>query len=699
MSSSENIRDIFFQECEEQLAELERGLIAFENGGADKETVDSVFRAVHSIKGGAGAFHFSDLVRFAHGFETVLDDIRSDRLQVDAACARTLLRAADILGDLVRGAQSGLPGDAEKIEAALRELEGLHSGGDETAAPSEFDDLAFTPITFDFDAASAGGATYNIDFAPNARMYALGNEPAPLLNELRRLGDATVALDYSAVPLLDELDPAQSYLRWSAELQTQSTEDDIRDIFEFVSGDCTLAITKRAAPAENGAPDTVSDVVSLLAALEKDLGEPARAPVAERSAPLPAAQPETALVAQKAPASANVSTIRIETLRLDRLVDFIGELVINQAMLAQWISQSGLVAGSPIANGLDELERLTREIQDSAMAIRAQPIGPVFQRMGRVVREVAQATGKSARLVCEGEATEIDKTVIERIAEPLTHMVRNAIDHGLETPEARRAIGKSETGVITLSARHRSGRIIIEISDDGAGVRREKVLSRAIEKGLVAPDARLSDAEIDNLLFLPGFSTAAAVTDISGRGVGMDVVRKSIGALGGRISIASEPGKGSLFTLSLPLTLAVLDGMIVKVADQTLVLPITAIVETFQARPEILRPLGAHSYVVAVREAVTPLTDIGVALGLRHRIVDPVGGVVILVESEGGGRRALLADSIVEQRQIVVKSIENNYGAIRGIAAATILGDGRVALILDVDALIEAREPDFSNAA
>jgi len=350
--------------------------------------------------------------------------------------------------------------------------------------------------------------------------------------------------------------------------------------------------------------------------------------------------------------------------------------------------EAGVARSSSVAMGLDELEQLTREIQDSVMAIRAQPVKSVFQRMPRLVREIAAATGKEVRLVTDGENTEVDKTVIERLTDPITHMLRNAIDHGLESPEERAAAGKPLEGVVKLSAAHRSGRVIIEVSDDGKGINRDRVREKAIEKGLITADAQLSEEDIDNLIFLPGFSTASALSELSGRGVGMDVVKKSIQALGGRISITSAPGKGSIFTLSLPLTLAVLDGMVVKAGDQTLVVPLSNIVETLQPKAHEVRRLGARGSVLFVRGTYVPMINVTEQLGWTAGASDPTKGVVILVEGEGGSRSALLVDEIQGQRQVVIKSLEQNYQRVEGIAAATILGDGRVALILDTDAVI-----------
>jgi two-component system, chemotaxis family, sensor kinase CheA len=376
------------------------------------------------------------------------------------------------------------------------------------------------------------------------------------------------------------------------------------------------------------------------------------------------------------------------------LINFVGELVITQAMLSQRVLEAGLARTSEVASGLDELEQLIREIKDSVMAIRAQAVRSVFQRMPRLVREVAAMTGKSVRLVTEGESTEVDKTVIEHLADPLTHMIRNAIDHGLESPEKRRAAGKPEEGVVRLSAMHRSGRIVIEVADDGAGIDRTRVKALAASKRLIAADAPLSDEEIDNLIFLPGFSTAFAVSDISGRGVGMDVVRRSIQALGGRISIHSRPGHGSTFVMSLPLTLAVLDGMVVTVAGETLVVPLTAIIETLQPKPGSVHKIGGNAKVIAIRDQFIPLIDVGCELAYRAQFADPSTSLVLLVESGNRVRGALLVDAVLGQRQVVIKSLEANYQHVQGVAGATILGDGRVAFILDIDAVVSHARDD-----
>ena len=700
MDPLEAIKDTFFQECEEQLAELESGLLAMEDGAADSETINAVFRAVHSIKGGAGAFGLDALIRFAHVFETALDEMRSGRLDPRPDVLKIMLRAADVLADLVRAARGDEPADETRSSALCEELRALGpegADGDE-GGEEDWGDMVFTPVAFapmDLPGATATPA-WRIRFKPRADLYAKGNETALLLRELRRLGTAEVEIDTQDLPPLGELDADASYLAWTVLLTTESGEADIREVFEFVDGDCELSIETMDAPAleEPSAPfvapelDIAALIAKAQASVETSAAPPAEAVQASTVVPLRKSEPPPPAAAPAPAGPGAGATIRVDLERVDRLIDLVGELVINQAMLSQRVMEAGLARASGVAMGLDELEQLTREIQDSVMAIRAQPVKSVFQRMPRLAREVAAMTGKPVRLVTEGEGTEVDKTVIERLADPLTHMIRNAIDHGLESPEARAAAGKPAEGVVRLSAAHRSGRIVIEVADDGGGINRPRVKAIAVERGLIAPETPLTDEEIDNLIFMPGFSTASEVSDISGRGVGMDVVRRSIQALGGRISISSRPGQGSTFTMSLPLTLAVLDGMVVSVEGQTLVAPLTAIVETLQPKANDVYSLGGDARVIAIRESYVPLIDVGMALGYRCEPLPAANGVALLIEGEGGARAALLVDAIQGQRQVVIKSLEANYRQVPGVAAATILGDGRVALILDIDTIV-----------
>jgi two-component system, chemotaxis family, sensor kinase CheA len=686
------IREVFFQECEEQLGELENGLLRMEAGTKDAETVNAVFRAVHSIKGGAGIFALDGLVRFAHVFETSLDAIRSGQLNTEPNVMGLLLRAADALMDLVRAARKGETMAETRTQGLVAEFNALAAGG--RAAPAG--GLApSAPLPAPASAAAPPEAPkrcWIVRLTPNASLYLKANEVALLLRELLRLGEAEVEIDTSLLPSLAELDPEGAYLSWSVTLTTDRDADAIREIFEFVEDDCELEIFERPEFSFFGMDDPAPEVPAADP-------QPAAQPVAIGTKEPPGAQeaevgalihPVDVMAAQAEISSTVSTTIRVDLDRVDRMIDLVGELVITEAMLNQRVLEAGLARTSAVAMALQELEALTREIQDSVMAIRAQPVRSVFQRMPRLVRELAIQTGKQVRLIMEGEGTEVDKTVVERISDPLTHMIRNAIDHGLEPPETRLAAGKPAEGLVRLTALHRSGRIVIEVADDGAGINRARVRAKAIERGLIGANAQLTDDEIDNLIFLPGFSTAAKISDISGRGVGMDVVRRSVQAMGGRISIVSRPGEGSTFTLSLPLTLAVLDGMVIKTSGQTLIVPLGAVLETLRPNATDIYPLDSRNSVLALRGGYVPIVDVAEVLEFGQRRREPDQSVALLVESEGGSRAILLVDEIQGQRQVVIKSIEANYRAVHGIAAATVMGDGHVALILDVDAIVSA---------
>jgi two-component system chemotaxis sensor kinase CheA len=674
------IREVFFQECEEQLGELESGLLRMEGGKKDAETVNAVFRAVHSIKGGAGIFALDGLVRFAHVFETSLDAIRSGKMQAEPHVMALLLRAADVLMDLVRAARKGEAVAETRTQDLVAEFSALAADGGAKPAAAKAAPPPAPPVP------QVRKRTWIIRLTPKTALYAKANETALLLRELLRLGEAEVEIDTSQLPTLADLDPEGAYLTWTVTLTTDRDASAVREVFEFVEDDCELEVFER--PDFNffgmDAPEPQAEAIEAVPATVKAEEVHVQHDVETAASP----HPVDVMAAQAEVSSSVSATIRVDLDRVDRMIDLVGELVITEAMLNQRVLEAGLARTSAVAMALEELEALTREIQDSVMAIRAQPVRSVFQRMPRLVRELAIQTSKQVRLIMEGEGTEVDKTVIERISDPLTHMIRNAIDHGLESPAARLAAGKPAEGLVRLTALHRSGRIVIEVADDGAGINRPVVRAKAIERGLVGPDAQLTDDEIDNLIFLPGFSTAATISDISGRGVGMDVVRRSVQAMGGRISIASRPGQGSTFTLSLPLTLAVLDGMVVKTSEQTLIIPLGAVLETLRPNTADIYPLDNRSSVLALRGGYVPIVDVAEVLEFGQRSSVPDQSVALLVESEGGSRAILLVDEIQGQRQVVIKSIEANYRAVYGIAAATVMGDGHVALILDVDAIV-----------
>ncbi len=720
----------FFQECEDQLEVVETGLSDLDSGDSDDETINAIFRAVHSVKGGAGAFALDDLVEFAHKFETRLDHIRSGKLELERDLINLFLRCSDMLADLIAAANGGDEVDKDAVEALCEEL-----GGDEPEEEEEIPE--FTPQIMDLGLGLAPidltptKKTFRVTFKPIGEFYSRGNEATLLIRALAELGPCKTQCDISEVPDLKDLDIEENFLTWMTEIECEVHQDEIAEIFEFADADCELTIEEvevEGAPAlsmpagaEGGnAPVDLATPPTIPLGPEVDLAglapsdgakEPQDEDVSDSSEeekPPQAAppQPEPTPAAASAPAPKpktgggagregggksndnQSATIRVGLDRVERLVNLVGELVVNQAMLGQSLASTATLS-SDVNDGLDEFRRLTRDIQESVMAIRAQPVKPLFQRMSRIVREAAQATGKDVRLVTEGSETEIDKTVLERLADPLTHMIRNAVDHGLEMADERVAAGKTREGVVRLIAAHRSGRVMIEIKDDGAGINRKRVRQIAEEKGLISPDEVLSDTEVDNLLFLPGFSTATEVSNLSGRGVGMDVVRKSIQSLGGRIAITSTPGLGTALTISLPLTLAVVDGIVVEVAEETLIVPITSVVETLKVSGDDAFPIDANSWTLQSRGDIIPLIDVGFELGMREERATPQDRVAIVAGNEDGAQSAIVVDRVEDQRQVVIKSLETNYGDVPGIAAATILGDGRIALILDVERVVE----------
>ncbi|WP_420411750.1 chemotaxis protein CheA [Roseibium sp.] len=678
----------FFEECTELLADLDERLALMQEEVADSEALNAIFRAVHSIKAGAGAFGFMQLVEFAHRYEALLDHLRDGAISQTKHVVDVLIRAGDILAAMVEAAQGEVALDASygaDVRADLDQiLSEIESGGNaETNAHQE--------AAPDQSGGSGSRQTFSIEFRPHSVLFRHGNDPLLLIRELKRLGDAVVTCDYSRLPNLTSLEPEDSYLSWSILLATDHGEAEIREVFEFVEDDCDLKITV-VAQAEAVDADVETTPVQEQSGQEAEvLQKP------ETLAPVePAAIPQQSSSAPKAPAEAGskqasaqggMSSIRVDLERVDRLVNVVGELVIMQSMQAQQASDGRPGTTGMSLQGHEEMARVIRELQECVMAIRMQPVKSVFARMPRLVREVSGKLGKQVRLITEGEQTEVDKTVIEELADPLTHMIRNAIDHGIEDPDVRTENGKKPLGTIKLSARHAGGNIIIQVTDNGQGINRETLLKKAVEKGIVPSDAKLSDEEIDDLIFAPGFSTAQSVTDVSGRGVGMDVVRRNINNLGGRISVQSSYGKGTRFTLTIPLTLAVLDGMLVALGAETYILPLTSIVESFRPTTEQFRALAGGGEVVAMRGEYIRLIRIHQLFNVPDAISDPCKGLVVVTETANGGKVALLIDELIGQQQVVIKSIQENFDPVPGVSGATILGNGRVALILDIEQL------------
>ncbi len=680
--TEDDIQQIFLVECEEGLEAAEAGLAACREGTHDAETINAIFRAVHSIKGGAGAFGHAAMQAYTHIYENLLGEVREDKVALTPDLVDLLLLALDCLRDHVEAVRNGTPppDDAElqaKLTAAQAGATPAQPAPPPAPAPPApapaasdplddldvlLDQLSAAPSPSPEPAAAAAGGEWRVHIRPHAGAMANGSEPVLWLRELTLLGGRCEVCDVSALPPLDQLAIGEGYLGWTFLMPAAVSHEDVRDIFDFAGDHVSIAM---GADASLPVPQIAI----------------ADAPAQRGDAPPAEVRTERPEAAANAPAAAANQSVRIDLKKLDKLIDGVGELVIAQAMLTQRLANESLAHIEELAL----LDTLVRDIQDHAMAFRAQPISSVFGRVPRLLRELAASTGKHVRLAVHGESTELDKTVIERLSEPMTHLIRNAVDHGIEPPEERRAAGKDPEGTLTLSAEQKAGRIVIRISDDGRGIDREKVLAKAIRNGLVSPDAELTDDEIHQLVFAPGFSTAATVSNISGRGVGMDVVRQNVKDLGGRITIESTPGKGATFTLALPLTLAISDGMIVQLGDQSLVIPLAHVIESLRPEPHDVKGLGTTRQMLNARGTFVPIVPLGLLTGACDPITDPCKGVLVLVETEGHGRAALLVDSITDQRQFVIKSLDTHYRQIDSVAGATILGDGKVALIVDVD--------------
>ncbi len=732
MSDLDEFKATYFDECSELLLELEEQFLAIQDGERSADRLNAVFRAIHSIKGGGGAFGFDALVRFAHSFETLLDYVRDGRIELTDEVIALCIRSVDLVADFVNAARSGdvLPaeyGAAEKAAFdALARGEAMEAaGGDAVATDDAIDDefdIDFTPVAVNLDAAkplasvapSADGASrWKIEFTPYSTLYERANDPLLLFRELSLLGPLTVIPQIDNLPDLAGFDPFGVYCSWTIELSSdKASEEAIREVFEFVDGDCAITIEHfENAPAAAAQIATEEDLPSFADLAEAAKAERKFVPSGEPDADAEPARPALSLVETAAPAPAmteggpmsspapqgfedgagsgkaiGMQSIRVDLDKVDRVVNMVGELVITQSMLTQQMDEAIRDRYQELVRGIEVLAQTTRGLQDAVMAIRAQPVKSVFSRMPRLVRELAAKTGKKIKLETIGENTEIDKTVIEQLSDPLTHMVRNSADHGIESSEKRLARGKPEVGTIRLSAEQAGGNILIIVEDDGQGINRERVLEIARERGVVGPDQQLTDEQIDNLIFAPGFSTASEVSDISGRGVGMDVVLSNIKKIGGSVHVRSWTGKGTRMTLRLPLTLAVLDVMLVKVANSPYVIPLSSIVETIQNSRADFGHMPSGGKVLQVRGEYVQVVDLARRFELQSDQPDS-DRFVVLCEAEGNSKIALIVDDIIGQQQVVIKSLEENFERIDGIAGGTILGDGNVALIVDVQSL------------
>ncbi|WP_462390292.1 chemotaxis protein CheA [Acidovorax sp. Q11] len=685
---------IFFEEAGENLDQMEQMLLDLDLSSADDEELNGIFRCAHSIKGGSATFGFSDVAELTHQMESLLDRLRRHELQPIPQMVDVLLESADASRSLLARHQAGGQGEAVSTTSLVRRISDLAAG----LVPSDAPAAAAPPPPPPPPAAAAPAP------APKAAAPAVAGQARQLEIQIGPLerpeqADAIKELfrDIPGLGAIRDLTATEPNTRLFG-VETNSTNDDLLDLFAFhVSKEQVLIRDAGAAAAEPGA-EPVDDEATM--AVDTSGGEtpygffsgapgaPNEASQAATQAPALAAKATAAKAEPKAAAQAQMesTTIRVDVKKVDQLINLVGELVITQAMLAQ--NSRGLDAGAyqQLLAGLADLDRNTRDLQESVMSIRMIPMSIVFSRFPRMLRDLANKLGKKVELVTLGEATELDKGLVEKITDPLTHLVRNSCDHGIEMPADRLAKGKSEHGTITLSASHQGGSIVIEVRDDGRGLSRDKILSKAQERGIEVSE-QMSDAEVWQLIFAPGFSTADEVTDVSGRGVGMDVVKRNIAALNGSVEIDSAEGYGMKVSVRLPLTLAIMDGMSVGVGEEVYILPLSSVVESFQVNADDVSTVAQGSQLVKVRDEYMPVIALEKIFQVPRFDLNKSSNIMVVVEADGS-RVALLVDELLGQHQVVVKNLESNYRKVPNVSGATILGDGTVALILDTGGLV-----------
>jgi two-component system chemotaxis sensor kinase CheA len=739
--------DAFFEESFEALDSMESALLKLDLGAPDAELINTIFRVAHSIKGGSATFGFSEIASFTHSLETLLDELRANRLQVTQQMSDLLLKSVDAMRDMLRAVQQKQPIDAQKVAALQTEAETLLAQRESAASAGTTNApiagaatspgaqvAAKTAIAEDASSAQDSGGSapapaarvWKISFRPYPELFARGNDPLRMLRELNELGQLEVEAHFDALPSFADLDTQNCYLAWTLQLSGNVEEAAIREVFDWAEGDCDLDISevKPAAPAEDltnydliaefdamMSADAAPKYAPVDAASSAASASPQAAPAAHESAPSVAAsapttesaskpaepavrEPSAAAAAEKSKSEVSAASgigdsgsIRVSVEKIDELMNTVGELVITQSMLSQLGRNLEGGASEQFRMGLAELERNMRELQDSVMRVRMLPISFVFSRFPRMVRDLAQRLGKQIEFTMTGEQTELDKTVLEKIGDPLVHLIRNSIDHGIEKPDVRVGKGKSPNGHLKLDACHRGGNICVEVSDDGGGMDPARIIAKARSRGLIGPNDVVSDDQAVELIFAPGFSTAEQTTDVSGRGVGLDVVRRNVKELGGSIEVKNTPGSGARFIITLPLTLAIVDGQSIAVGKQSYIVPLISIIESLQIKQGALNRIAGRGEVFTFRGDYVPVIRLHELFGVEPRSRQLDEGLIVIVE--GDGRRVgLFVDDLLGQQQVVIKSLETNYGHIDGVSGATILGDGSVALILDLPGII-----------
>ncbi|QXO15673.1 chemotaxis protein CheA [Vibrio ostreae] len=706
----EQLRKMFYEECRENLEVLENVLLHLDPQQADDETINTIFRAAHSIKGGAATFNLLDISEFTHSVEAYLDLVRNHQTQLSSNSVDVLLKSCDMIRELLHGHEQGSPCDTAMTHQVGLELSALLKGTEHQTGQSG--QQAATPLRSGSDSsAHSAPGEWQLQFVPHRELFFSGNDPLRILRELQQLDpQCQLDVDSRALPELLELEPELCYLAWRIRLSAALEESDIREIFEWVEDECDLHLNRIAselpgsedmAAGDNdaqGAASSLTPVVNTAGDLTPvglveegaKVATPDVSTAAKVSAaPILAAEPAVKAAVKPAKSESSVTSIRVDIDKVDSLINLVGELVITQSMLTEIGNDFSMDKLEKLKSGLAQLLQNSKDLQENVLNIRMLPMSFAFSRFPRLVRDLCGRLEKKVELKIEGENTELDKTVLERIVDPLVHLVRNGIDHGIEQPHQRLQAGKSETGCVELKAYHQGGSIVIEVKDDGAGIDCERIWRKAVEKGVLPADSRredISDKQVMSLIFAPGFSTAEQVSDISGRGVGMDVVKRNIEELGGHIELDSELGRGSHFTINLPLTLAILDGQLVKVGQEVYIIPLLTIIESIQINPACVKLASGGVELYRLREDNIPILRLQDELEMGAS--GPLDKRLLCFVEAAGNRVGLLVDELLDQQQVVIKSLESNYAKVAGISGATILGDGSVSLILDIQGLI-----------
>ncbi len=664
---------VFFEESFEGLEIMETELLELDFNDPGEEEINKIFRAAHSIKGGSGSFGFNEITDFTHVLETLLDEVRAGKHQLTKEEVNLLLTSVDCLRDMLSAARDKTEMDEEHIQSVQNELE--KALGNKPFAKEENID------SNDSEDEKSSGSGWQIKFIPHHSIFQTGNDPLRMFRELEEFAEITTEINIDKLPPFNEYDLEECYLSWDLTLTTDVDEDHVREVFEWVEDECDLTIAQIESEQTNETKE--SELIKETEAATERRESRDRRKTDRRSG-----------------ASTESSSIRVNTDKIDALINMVGELVITQSMLGQFGEEFDINNIDKLNEGLKQLERNTRELQENVMQIRMLPISFSFNRFPRLVHDLSSKLNKKIELKLSGESTELDKTVMEKIGDPLVHLVRNSLDHGIEMPADRIAAGKPETGTIHLNAYHEGGNIVIDIEDDGAGLNKERILSKAIERGIVKEGETLSDQQINALIFHAGFSTAEVVSNVSGRGVGMDVVKRNIHDLGGAVEVKSEEGKGSVFTIRLPLTLAILDGQLIRVGSQTYIVPLISIIESLQMKSESTKSIAGDAEVYSLREDYIPILRLHSVFNINCDSTKLDDGLLVVVEAEGQ-KVGLFVDDLLAQQQVVIKSLETNYKKVEGVSGATILGDGTVAMILDVTSLISLyrEEAEFNKSS